>query len=122
MNDSKWCRLLEAIASLNLRISYWRFVHSDNEYKIPTPSPDLIVEQNGKRGIGDYDVLGPFFFVDVLSVRWPTKYFRNWAAGYEPLLEQQPIQLLRLAIDRCGKFDYEIDDDGLILYAYRKKT
>ena len=65
MNDSKWCRLLAAVAQLRLPVSYWRFLEEDREFEIPTPSPDHIVEHNGSRGVGDYNVMGPFFFRDV---------------------------------------------------------
>ncbi len=77
------------------------------------------MEHNGRRGIGDYNALGPFFFRDVESVRWPASYSRDWFRGYEPIVECQPIEALSAAIDRCGKFDYDLDENGFILYAYR---
>src|SRR5204863_3082609 len=93
-NDSKWCRLLTAIAHLRLPVSYWRLRCDDREFQIPTPSPDLIVEHDGSRGIGDYMVPGPFLFRDVETVRWPASYSRDWFHGYPPAVEQQPLEEL----------------------------
>lgn len=121
MNDSKWCRLLAAIVHIRLPVSYWRFLDDDREYRMPTPWPDLVVEHNGKRGIGDYRAMGPFFFRDVESVRWPATYSRNWFRGCAPVLEQQPLEQLSAALDQCGKFDYTLDDAGLTLFAYRRR-
>ena len=121
MSDSKWCRLLAAIAAVHLPVSYWRFLESGREYRIPTPNPDQIIEHEGRRGIGDCHALGPFFFRDVDSVRWPASYSHyDWCRGLDPVVERQPITNLSAAIDRCGKFDYEVDEDGLILDAHRR--
>lgn len=120
MNDAKWCRIISAIADLPLPVSFWRFLDDDREFKIPTPTPDLVVEQNGNRGIGDFYVAGPFFFRNVEQVRWPASYSHDWFRGYTPATEVQPIEELAKAIDACGKFDYTMDNDGIVLFAYRR--
>jgi hypothetical protein len=119
LNDSKWCRLLDAIADLRLPVSYWRFLHDNREFQIPTPQPDMVIEHEGSRGIGDFSAFGPFFFRDVETVRWPTTYSRDWCRGCEPVVERQSITDLSKALDGCGNFDYELNEDGLILHAYR---
>ena len=120
MNDSKWCRLLQALDDLRLPVSYWKFLKDDREFQMPMPGSDDIVEHQGNRGIGDYGVSGPFFFKEVQQVRWPRTWQRNWAPGYEPVTEHQPIEALSAALDACGKFDYMVDENDLILFAYRK--
>lgn len=119
MNDSKWCRLLNAIADVPLPVSCWRFLDDDREYTMPTPSIGLVMEHNGRRGIKDCSVVGPFFFRDVRHVRWPGSWSRNWFRGYEPVTEYQPIEELSSAIEACGKFDCVKDENGLTLFAWR---
>ena len=120
MNDSKWRRLLDAIATVRLPVSIWRFVGDSGSYKIPTPQPSEITTHDGSSGIGDHHACGPFFFRDVEQVKWPANYERNWCRELTPVREEQSLDELSAAIDGCGKFDYERDDSGLTLFAYRR--
>ena len=62
MNDSKWRRLIHAIGSVDLPVSFWTFLGDVTEYRMPTPSADQISTCDGGRGIGDHNACGPFFF------------------------------------------------------------
>ena len=121
MRDSKWCRLLEAISGLSLPSSYWRLLGREREYHFGTPTPDMIVEHDGRRGIGYYGATGPFFFRDVETVRWPAVFEHTWARGYSPNIIVQPLGELAEALVRAGRFDYTLDDAGLTLFAYRRR-
>ena len=116
---SKWRRLIHAIGSVDLPVSFWTFLGDVTEYKMPTPSADQISTCDGGRGIGDHNACGPFFFRDVERVRWPAKYSRHWFRDLPPTDELQPLTELSVAIDSCGVFDYDFNEDGLVLFAYR---
>ena len=118
MNDSKWQRLIAAIEHVVLPVSFWKFLDSDREYKTPTPTVVQIVTYGGRRGIGDSNACGPFYFRDVETVRWPAEYSREWFRGLDPVNESQPIDDLSQAIDNCGLFNYTRDCNGLVLHAY----
>lgn len=122
MSDSKWCRLLAAIAHLQLPVSYWRFIDEPREFKVATFKPEHVIEYQGSRGIGDFQAWGPFFFREVETVRWPASFEHNWSHGYAPIIVQQPLQELAAALDGAGKFDYSMDERELVLFAYRRLT
>jgi hypothetical protein len=121
MSDSKWCRLLSAIAHLQLPVSYWRFIADTREFNFATFKPEHVIEHKGSRGIGDFQAAGPFFFREVETVRWPATFEHNWAHGYAPVVVQQPLRELAAALDGAGKFDYSLNERELILFAYRRQ-
>ena len=108
MSDTKWRRLLIAIAQLNLPVSYWTFRDDPTkEYRRPTPQPDEIINDNA---IGDTGVVGPFYLRDVVAVRWPRQIGEA---------RSQPLEEVVDTLDREGAFDTELADDSLTLHAYR---
>ncbi len=116
MNDTKWRRLLDAISVHCLPQSHWTFCEEPTkEYCRSTPHPEEILNGNS---IGDTSVLGPFFFRDVLSVRWPRRI--DEVFGPHGVLTTQSINELATTIRSAGQFEFELTDDSLILYAYRK--
>ena len=117
MNDTKWRRLLNAIASIPLPKSYWKFLNDHSEYERPTPQPKEILND---AAIGDTSVIGPFYFRDVQSVRWPEYYESTYGPHEPPRISVQPINELATAIAAAGQFDTHIIDGDLVLYAYRE--
>ncbi|MCC9602294.1 hypothetical protein LOC67_17200 [Stieleria sp. JC731] len=116
MNDTKWRRLLRALAPISLPVSYWTFVNEDVEYLRPTPQPDEIV--NGV-AVGDTSIVGPFYFRDVKSVRWPKRYEIAYGPHEPPRAFTQPVEQLIVAINAAGQFDICETEGDLVLYAYR---
>jgi len=117
MNDTKWRRLLNAIAHIPLPQSYWKFLNDDSEYRRPTPQPDEILNDVA---VGDTSVVGPFYFRDVQSVRWPKRYETTFGPHEPPRVFSQPVDELAVAINAAGQFDIRETNDDLVLYAYNE--
>lgn len=117
MNDTKWRRLLNAIAHIPLPQSYWRFLNDDSEYRRPTPQPDEILNYVA---VGDTSVVGPFYFRDVQAVRWPKRYETVFGPREPPRVLFQPLDEFAIAINAAGQYDIRENDDDLVLFAYRE--
>ena len=117
MSDTKWRRLLSAIAHIKLPKSCWKFLDDEAEYTRPTPQPSEIM--NGV-AIGDTSAVGPFYFRDVQTLRWPAQYETTFGLHEPSRMSFQPINELVSAIEAAGQFDICVTDSGLTMYAYRE--
>ena len=115
MNDAKWlklCEILEASGCKGLRT---KLLSSDEEI--------ALVCGFGYLGDGYFDYAnGAILFKDLRWVFVPKFYERARMNRVKKLTSNfipNPLEALLEAVTKAGKFDYEIDENGLKIYGYR---
>ena len=116
MSDAKWRKLFLALAPLELKQAYWKFVDLDDEFSDRFVEADDIMEEY----VGDCGIAGgPFAYQRIEWIEIP-------AIGRHPIYKtiphmefEQNIQEVKNKLDEIGLFEVHQTERGIRVYAYR---
>jgi len=124
MSNSKWTKLFKKLSQNSELVNKClvKGIWDDNLSEIQIPNIDNYSETFNDIGIRDVFISGPYQFKEIEQLVFP----KVWTIGrkmrtqvLEPFKTEQDIKQIMYIINKLGKFETKIDDEKLILYAYK---
>ncbi|WP_324027832.1 hypothetical protein QSV08_07765 [Maribacter sp. BPC-D8] len=125
MNNSKWTKLFKELSnnSIETKKCLIKSVFDTILREIEIPNADNFNESFSKTGTNDNITFGgPCAFKEIEQIIFPQEWTSDRQMRdqkLEPKIYNQNITNIKSIIDSVGKFEMEINNENLIIYAYR---
>ena len=124
MSNSKWAKLFKKLSQHADIINkcFVKSIWDDNLQEIQIPNPNMYSDIFNDNGIKDVFIGGPFQFKEIEQL----VFLKTWThrrqmrtQNLEPFKYQQDIEKILDIVRQVGKFETHIDNDKLVIYAYK---
>ncbi len=124
MSNSKWTKLFKKLSQHSdiINMCFVKSIWDDNLQEIHIPNPNMYSDIFNDKGIKDVFIGGPFQFKEIeqlVFVKTWTLRRQMRTQNLEPFKYQQDIEKILDIVRQVGKFETHIDNDKLVIYAYK---